>query len=81
MEKINNEQAVVFYNELLKLGIVEKNEEMRNRLSEVLNGHHALVVLVQHANHFRIKILNKEKLIEVAKKFNVGQHYIQHLAA
>lgn len=81
MEKINNNQAIVFYNALLEQGIVEKNEEMRDRLSEVLNWHHALVVLVQHANHFRIKILNKDKLVELAQKFNVGEYYIQHLAA
>lgn len=81
MEKINNNQAIVFYNELLARGIVEKNEEMRDRLSEVLNWHHALVVLVQHANHFRIKILQKEKLIELAKQYNISQNYLQHLSA
>ena len=80
MEKIVNGKAVHFYNELLSQGIVEKNEEMRDRLTEVNNWHHAFVVLIQHAAHFRVKILQKEKLVELAKEYNFEPGFIQKLS-
>lgn len=80
MEKIVNGKAIHFYNELLAQGIVEKNEEMRDRLSEVINWHHAFVVLIQHASHFRIKVLEREKMIQLAKAYSFEPGFIKSLS-
>ncbi len=80
MEKTENIKAIHFYNDLLAQKIVEKNEEMRDRLTEVTHWHHAFVVLVQHATHFRIKILQRDKLVQLAREYNFEPNFIQNLS-
>ena len=68
--KIENKEAIQFYDELLTEKVLEKNEEVRVRLIEVQNWKNAFVVLMNHASHFRIKVLKKENLIPILKKYN-----------
>lgn len=75
----NNVSAIKFYDELLSQKIVEKNEEMRDRMAEVDHWRHAFGTIVKHANHFRVKILQKDKLVQVLKKYNFEPNLIQQI--
>lgn len=79
MNKIINDTAIRFYNDLLDKKIVEKNEEMRDRLSEVKNWHQAFTVLIKHASHFRVKVLEKQKMIQLAKDYKFEAEFIDNL--
>lgn len=78
MEK-KETKALDFYTELISKGIVEKNEEMRDRLSEVTNWQYAFVTLIKNAHHFHIKILKKDKLIQLVEKYNFRSDFIKNL--
>lgn len=79
MIKIENKDAVSFYEELLSERIVEKNEEMRDRLLEVTNWRNAFAVIMKHAAHFRVKVIEKEKLDDILKKYQFDTHLMKQI--
>lgn len=79
MIKIENKDAVSFYEELLSERIVEKNEEMRDRLLEVTNWRNAFAVIIKHAAHFRVKVIEKDKLEDILKKYQFDNHLMKQI--
>ena len=79
MIKIENKDAVSFYEELLSERIVEKNEEMRDRLLEVSNWRNAFAVIMKHAAHFRVKVIEKEKLDDILKKYQFDSNLMKQM--
>lgn len=79
MIKIENKDAVSFYEELLSERIVEKNEEMRDRLLEVTNWRNAFAVIMKHAAHFRVKVIEKDKLDDILKKYQFDTHLMKQI--
>lgn len=77
--KANNVNAIQFYDELLSQKIVEKNEEMKCRMAEVDHWKHAFGTIMKHTNYFRVKILQKDKLIQLLKKYNFEPSVIQQI--
>lgn len=79
MIKIENKDAVSFYEELLSERIVEKNEEMRDRLLEVTNWRNAFAVIMKRAAHFRVKVIEKDKLDDILKKYQFDTHLMKQI--
>lgn len=77
MIKIDNKDAISFYEELLSERIVEKNEEMRDRLLEVSNWRNAFAVIMKHSAHFRVKVIEKEKLDGILKKYQFDNNLLK----
>lgn len=78
MNKINT-NAIRFYNDLLEKDIVEKNEEIRDCLIEVSNWQQTFTKLIKNAHHFKFKILEKEKMIQLAKDYKFETEFINRL--
>lgn len=81
MNRMNNKVAINFYNELLEKNIVEKNEEIKIRLSEVSNWQQAFTVVVKHAAHFRLNILQKKEMVQLAQHYGFKPDFINSLTA
>lgn len=79
MTKIENTDAIYFYEELLSEGVVEKNEEMRDRLLEVSNWRNAFAVIIKHAAHFRVKVIEKDKLDDILKKYQFDSNLMKQM--
>ena len=79
MIKIENKDAICFYEELLSERVVEKNEEMRDRLLEVTNWRNAFAVIMKHAAHFRVKFIERDKLDDILKKYQFDSNLMKQM--
>lgn len=76
MNTIKNNQAVDFYNDLIAQNIVEKNQVIKDRISEVLHWQQAFITIIKYSNYFKVNIKEKEKLIQLVKQYNFRKEFI-----